>query len=206
VANSWLGIPLSEYEGHMALPGVGQAEMLSSELVSLAAAHHPRSVAIIGCAGGNGFDRLAPFALERLVGIDINPAFVEIARDRYAATIHGLELHAGDIEVPLEIAPVDLVFAGLVLEYVDLARAMRTLRLLCTAGGHLIALLQLASRSLPAVSASPYTSLQALADCMRLHEPGTVALVAEQAGFRLESERKINLPSGKEFAALTFAG
>jgi SAM-dependent methyltransferase len=207
VGNPWLGIPLSDYERHMALPGVGQAEMLSSELLTAVAAHRARSLAVIGCAGGNGFDRLASVALERVVGIDINPAFIEVARERHSASLHGLELYVGDIGMPLEIAPVDVVFAGLVLEYVELAGAMRTLRALCRGdGGHLIALLQLASRSAPPVSPSPYTSLATLGECMRLHQPKAVIEAAERAGFRRESERKRVLPSGKEFSLLTFAG
>jgi len=203
---TWLGIPLSDYEQHMSLPSVGQAQMLASELAAAVAAHAARSVAVVGCAGGNGFERLASLPLERVVGIDINPAFIEAARSRHARVVRGLELHAADIEsAPLEIAPVDLVFAGLVLEYVDVARAMHALRALCAVGAHLVCLLQLPSRSLPAVSDSPYASLQVLGDAMRLHQPAAVTEIGAAAGFTLESERRIVLPSGKEFSVLTFA-
>jgi hypothetical protein len=32
MSNPWLSIPLHDYEGHMALPHVGQAKMIANEL------------------------------------------------------------------------------------------------------------------------------------------------------------------------------
>ena len=60
--NLWLTIPLSDYEGHMWMPSIGQADMLSSQFASLLAEFSPASVAVIGSAGGNGFDRVSPNA------------------------------------------------------------------------------------------------------------------------------------------------
>ena len=54
----WREIPLSDYEAHMSLPSVGQARMLADQLALLLERHAPISVAIIGCAGGNGLDRI----------------------------------------------------------------------------------------------------------------------------------------------------
>ncbi len=70
----WLDIPLADYEGHMALPGVGQAEMLATLFAQLLATWTPVSAAVIGCAGGNGFDRVRVEITKRLVGIDIKSA------------------------------------------------------------------------------------------------------------------------------------
>jgi spermidine synthase len=82
----------------MELPQIGQAEMLADELASAVRQHSPASVAIIGCSGGNGFDRLDTSGVERIVGIDINPDYVETARRRYAKRFHGLELYVADIQ------------------------------------------------------------------------------------------------------------
>lgn len=43
----------------MALPTVGQSLLIANELDILVRIRSPDSVAIIGCAGGNGFDRVA---------------------------------------------------------------------------------------------------------------------------------------------------
>jgi hypothetical protein len=69
VMNSpWLDVPLADYEGHMALPGIEQAQLLSDIFAGVLAKFSPRSVAVIGCAGGNGFDRIPP-AISRVVGL-----------------------------------------------------------------------------------------------------------------------------------------
>ena len=123
----WLSIPLEEYEGHMALPEIGQAQMLAGELEFAVRRYSPKSIAIIGCAGGNGLDRLVGSGIERNVGIDINPAYVEMVSRRFRSRISGLELHVADIQSALpQIRSVDLVFAALILEYVNVAMTMRS--------------------------------------------------------------------------------
>ncbi|HEX9200974.1 MAG TPA: hypothetical protein VF865_15545 [Acidobacteriaceae bacterium] len=74
--NPWLTIPLEDYEGHMAMPDVGQAKMLANEFEELLKTYAPTSAALIGCAGGNGFEEAAKTGLTRLVGLDINPTYI----------------------------------------------------------------------------------------------------------------------------------
>jgi hypothetical protein len=202
--NPWLDIPLAEYEGHMALPAVGQAEMLADELEFAIRQHSPKSIAVLGCAGGNGFDRLLGKRIERIVGIDINPAYVEAARCRFQSRIPGLELHVADIQHALpELAPVDLLFAALILEYVDVSMTMGSLQTLCALGGALVIILQAASPSSEAVSPSPYESVRLLAPAMRLLDPAEVKSQAIAAGFSLASSRVVSLQSGKRFIVLS---
>ena len=52
MSNPWLTIPLEDYEGHMAMPDVGQAKMLANEFEELLKIYAPTSAALIGCAGG----------------------------------------------------------------------------------------------------------------------------------------------------------
>jgi hypothetical protein len=52
--NPWLDIPLTDYEGHMSLPSVDQARFLADRFGELVERYTPKSIAIIGCAGGNG--------------------------------------------------------------------------------------------------------------------------------------------------------
>ena len=74
--NPWLSIPLEDYEGHMALPDVRQAKMLSNEFEELLRTYSPLSAALIGCAGGNGFEEAHRAGVRCAVGLDINPAYV----------------------------------------------------------------------------------------------------------------------------------
>jgi hypothetical protein len=205
MTDPWLLIPLGDYERHMSLPGVAQAQMLSAELAAAVRAHAPRSVAVAGCAGGNGFEALTAGQLQRIVGIDINPDYVAAARARFGSGLPGLELYVADITSALaRVAPVDLVFAGLLLEYVDVTKALKTLRELCSPAGCIVVVLQLPSGDLPAVSPSPFASLRALSASMRLRDPADVAAAARAAGLARQSERILALPSGKRFAVLTF--
>ena len=203
--NPWLEIPLAEYEGHMALPTVRQAEMLADELEFAVRQHSPKSIALLGCAGGNGLDRLVGTGVERVVGIDINPAYVEAVRSRFRSRIPGLELYVADIQCALpELAPVDLLFAALIFEYIDVAMTMSSLQTLCTPGGALVIILQAASSSLEAVSPSPYKSIRLLAPAMRLLDQADVQNQAIAAGFSLASCRVVNVQSGKRFIVLSF--
>jgi hypothetical protein len=43
--NPWLDIPLSDYEGHMALPGVAQAQLLAEILAGQLRSLQPASLA-----------------------------------------------------------------------------------------------------------------------------------------------------------------
>src|SRR5262245_30986102 len=167
--------------------------------------YSPKSVAVIGCAGGNGLDRLVESGIERIVGIDINPAYVETVRRRFRPRIPGLELHVADIQSMLpQIAPVDLIFAALILEYVDVPMTMRSFLKLCAPDGALVVILQSASPNVEKTSPSPYKSIQLLAPAMRLLDEGHVQERAIAAGFSLASSRVVSLRSGKDFVVLCF--
>lgn len=134
VASPWLDIPLADYEGHMALPEIAQARMLADELEIAVRQHTPSSVAIIGCSGGNGFERLIGTTVERVVGLDINPTYVAAAQARFGTRMPKLALYVADIQDSLpNIMPVDMIFAGLIFEvcgfgysYAQLAETLRT--------------------------------------------------------------------------------
>ena len=199
--NVWLQIPLQDYEAHMALPAVAQASMIADQLEKLLAEEAPDSVAVIGCSGGNGFDRLPEGSSCRVIGVDINPGYLEAARARYQAALPGLELYTADIQDDRQIfTPVRLVYAALIFEYLDIPSALRTLRRHCAPAGLLAVLLQKPHRNLAAVSDSGYASLMKLAPVMRLVEDEELADAARQVGFNLESVASIVTPAGKEFS------
>lgn len=196
----WLDIPLADYEGHMALPGVGQADMLATQFAQLLATWTPQSAAVIGCAGGNGFDRVRTEITKRVVGIDINPHYIQELAYRYAHRIPGLELYVRDIQGPLgAIRPVQLVYAALVMEYVEPAAALRNLGPLCGAGAILATVLQLPADT-PPIADSPFARLKDLAPALRLVEPAALAAMAAEQGLALLATRQITLSSGRQFA------
>src|SRR5262245_32327298 len=115
--NPWLDIPLADYESHMALPAVGQARVLADKLAMLVRQRAPASLALIGCAGGNGLDRIEPRAVKRIVAVDINADYVTQTNLRHAGRLKNLELYCADVQSgALCFEPVDLIYAALIFE------------------------------------------------------------------------------------------
>jgi len=202
----WLTIPLADYEGHMALPGIEQSNFLSTVLSQQLEVFRPASLAVVGCAGGNGFERIDPQSTKRVVGIDINESYLNATRSRYGHAFDRLDLNALNIELRgPAVAPVELIYAALIFEYVDSERTMANLASLCSPGGHLVTVLQISSSTTEPVSPSPYVSLQTLGPVMRLVESDILAGIATAAGFTRLSASRVRLPSGKEFAIDVFS-
>ena len=199
----WLEIPLDDYEKHMSLESVGQATMLADRFAALVLRLRPASVALFGCAGGNGLDRLEPGQVDRVVAVDINPRYIDASAKRYAGRFAEFETMCADVQSPnLRFEPVDLSYAGLLFEYVELSSAMATLKSNCRDGGTLATVLQLPGESL--VSPSPYRSLDRLAPAMKLIAPAKLAAAAAAVGFAADASEIIRLSSGKSFCLQTF--
>ena len=205
MSNPWLEIPLADYEAHMALPSIGQSRLIAEQLDALVRTLCPHSVGIIGCAGGNGLDRLAGAGVSRVVGVDLNPDYIEQTRQRYEGRLPGLELYTADIQTASSLfEPVDLLYVALVLEYVDLERTMSTLWRHCKTDGVLAVVSQLPHETMTEVSPSPYTTLCRLTPVMHLVSPEELQRQARHAGFCTEASSTILSPGGKSFSVDTF--
>jgi hypothetical protein len=135
--NPWLSIPLEEYESHMS--EVRQSELLSELFREALDRCRPRSVAILGIAGGNGLEHIDATVTTRIVGIDINSPYLQQVRSRYAH-LPGLELHEVDLSAGLPaIEPVELVHAALIFEH---ALCLPAAVSMTAPGGHLAVVLQ----------------------------------------------------------------
>jgi len=201
----WQEIPLLDYEAHMSLPAVGQARMLADQLAQLIERYTPTSVAIIGCAGGNGLDRIDSTRVERVVAIDINPEYIAAAERRHAGRLANLDLRCADVQSErLTFDPVELIYAALIFEYVDISATLATLKRNLRPGGTLAVLLQLPHSDQRAVSVSPYRSLNRLISVLKLVAPDELRSRAMAAGFAVGSSDRIDLPSGKQFWLQTF--
>jgi ubiquinone/menaquinone biosynthesis C-methylase UbiE len=205
MGNPWLDIPLDDYEGHMSLPEVGQAQMIADQFDRAIMRWSPASIALIGCAGGNGLERIAAGTIERIVGVDVNPGYLEQTRVRHARRLQELELICADIQSDsLRYEPVDLTYAALLFEYVDVPATLKTLMRNSRRNAVLTAVLQLPHATLNTVSQSPYTSLGILASAMTLVSPEVFCHAALKAGFVIVDSATIELLSGKQFSVQNF--
>jgi SAM-dependent methyltransferase len=205
MSNPWLNVPLEDYEGHMSLSVVGQAQMLAEQLERALERWAPASIAVIGCAGGNGLEKIAGRAVERVVAVDVNPDYIERVRTRYAERLPTLELVCADVQSDsLTYGPVDFTYAALLFEYVGVLSTLRTLKRNSRPNAVLTAVLQLPHPTIHAVSPSPYKSLRSLASAMTLVAPETLRHTAADAGFAAADSTIIELSSGKRFCVQNF--
>jgi SAM-dependent methyltransferase len=100
--------------------GADQLAPLARIFGEVVAAARPRSIALLGCATGNGLEAVDPAVTSRVVGVDLNPEYLALARRRHAALGEALDLRCADLlACALEPAAFALVHAALVFEHLD---------------------------------------------------------------------------------------
>jgi SAM-dependent methyltransferase len=199
----WLLIPAEDYESHMAM--VGQSELLRVLFSDLYAQRKPRRLAVLGCTTGGDLELVDPDVTELVVGLDLNPAYLEIARRRlkgFGSRLHLIQGNALDAE----LAPVafDLVHAALLLEYVDPVALFWRIHRWLSADGVCSVITQEPTPDIPDVTATRFDSLQLLRGRMSLRTAAEVEILADQAGLRLVRRRPVDLASGKRLVHSIF--
>lgn len=186
--NPWLSIPASDYEAHMSDAQVGQLQYLSAVFARALARHHPLSIACLGCTTGNGFEHLPGSGVRRVVAVDVNPQYLEILQERHGSRIAGLTTLCADlVECKLDEASFDLVWAGLVFEYVDVNAVLEKVARWLRPRGVLSVVLQLPSPGRDHVTATPIASVRQLEPFMKLVEPKELERVALRHGLQCEA-------------------
>jgi SAM-dependent methyltransferase len=209
VENPWLSIPVADYEGHMGAAGVGQLAPLAGIFAQVYTAARPPSVALLGCATGNGLEAIDPAVTPRTVGIDVNPQYLAIARGRHARLGAALELRCADLlDCDLGAGAFALVHAALVFEHVDPAALAGRIARWLAPGGICAVVLQLAGADQPppAVSPTAFASLQALSSTMRLLTPDDLRRLFAPHGLDELRAWEAPLPGGKAFHVGLYGG
>jgi ubiquinone/menaquinone biosynthesis C-methylase UbiE len=203
--NPWLDIPLADYESHMALPHVAQSGLLAELFGLVLKMYSPESVAVLGCAGGNGFDRVDPSVTGRVVGIDLNPEYIAATADRFKERLPALQLLVGDMESEaVTFEPVAMIYAALVFEYVNAAAVLKRLPSLLRHDGLLCTIVQLPSASIPSITPSAFASIGGLSTVMRLVSPQELRELAAEQELQEVHQQQSELPSGKRFQMQVF--
>jgi hypothetical protein len=197
MSNPWLSIPLEDYEGHMSSPAVRQLTELASLFKKALHRCNPESVAVLGVAGGNGLEEIDPTTTNRIVGVDINPHYLDEVRQRFGH-LAGLELHCCDLsERNFNPPSVALVHAALLFEHAGTAVPLDNALSLVSSGGHLSVILQLPSKEEDSVAPTNYKSMQTLKPNFALIDITGFQRLLRQKGFQLVEEDTRHLPAGK---------
>jgi hypothetical protein len=197
--NPWLAVPLSDYEQHMSSAEVRQLSALS-DLFAEAVRHcRPESVAILGVAGGNGLDHIDSSHTRRVVGLDLNPLYLEAVRQRYSH-LPGLELRCINLSEQLvDLAPVQLVHAALIFEHAGVDCCLENAVSMVAPRGTFSVVIQLPAETGEAEVASRLPSIRKLKHRFSLVSPAWLRESLEGRGFRLTRQTIRNLPGGKCF-------
>lgn len=199
MSNPWLTVPLSEYEQHMSSVEVQQLGALSDLFAEVIGRCRPLSVAVLGIAGGNGLDHIDSSITARVVGLDLNPLYLEAVRDRYSH-LSGLELLCVDLsEQRVKFEPVQLVHAALVFEHAGVDCCLDNAMSMIVPGGNLSVVLQLPAESDQTVIGSQFSSIQNLESHFSLISPTWLCESLAGHGFRLIYQTKRPLPASKGF-------
>jgi SAM-dependent methyltransferase len=199
----WLAIPADDYEAHMR--AVGQSALLRAMFLRVYSEHRPKRVAILGCTTGSDLLLLDPDTTEQAIGVDLNPAYLAVARERTAALGSKLQLVEGDVlRVELPHGGLDLVHAALLLEYVDPLSLFGRIRAWLAPGGICSVVTQEPATEQPAVSETAYPSLRALAPRMRVRDARQVVTLARHCGFILVGQHAATASGGKSLVSSTF--
>ncbi|MCA9194196.1 MAG: class I SAM-dependent methyltransferase [Planctomycetales bacterium] len=189
--NPWLSIPAEEYEMHMAHPDVLQSQFLEEVFADGIRLSAPRSIALLGCATGNGLQHVDAEKVTRVTAVDLNLAYLAVARDRCAHRLPQLEFVESDIlDCDFADGAFDLIHCALLLEYVDPVAALPKIARWMAPDGVLVIVLQLASPNAQPVSETGCESLKLLEPVMTLHEPDAIGMIAGESGL-VESHREV---------------
>jgi SAM-dependent methyltransferase len=203
--NPWLDIPDADYVGHMNSPAVSQRPVLSRLMAEALAAVQPQAMLVLGCSTGNGLEHVNPTVTSRVAVIDLNPEYLRRLGEQCSNPGFALDVQCVDLaHAGFEPETFDLVHAALILEYLEWPLLLPRVASALKHGGALSVVLQLPSASSPAVTPSPFVTLQSLESLFHFVDPAVLVEAASDSGLTLSSRRTEPLPAGKAFEVLRF--
>lgn len=199
--NPWLNIPFSDYENHMA--EVGQSQILSKLFADCLNEYKPATVALLGCATGNGLENICDQQIRSIHAVDINPVFLEQLNHRFTGTIAGLSTHCIDLQnEELPFSGIDLIFCGLLLEYVEPETVVPKLAEVLASNGVIVFVIQ-QSLSSSFVTKTRFTSLEKLSGFGREINIDDLTVILSISNLAVVKSIEIQVNESKLFRVFT---
>jgi trans-aconitate methyltransferase len=200
MTNPWLKIPAADYEGHMSSPSVAQQSFLAQEFKESLESHDSSTIALLGCATGNGLEHIDKSVTRKVTAIDINPEYLTKLRQCYGDSVPGLEIVEADLETcAIGNQAYSLIFAGLIFEYLDPLKLLLKINCWLCSDGVMVTVLQLPVEHLKKITDTPYVSLKKLDAIMKFISPHDFKSMAYGAGLKERKAKTVTLESGKSF-------
>lgn len=197
--NAWHNIPLEDYEKHMEHHEVAQAQLLNTLTKKYLEKYRPQRPLFLGVSGGNGLEHIDAGSTETVVGLDINPAYLEETRKRFDARINNLVLVHADIATSREsFLQSDFVWAALIFEYVDLRKGFEFISNNIDRSNVLVITVQ-QNNGNQSVSQTGVESVKAVKDIFKPVNIEELQSIASASGFEIMGREENTLPNGKVF-------
>lgn len=198
--NPWLQIPSNEYEEHMSAPHVQQLQILNEIFRKVLDQFNPRSICILGCTNGNGFEHLIGRDLETIIGVDINYRYLAECRAWFAEDLPALNLVCANIdEFEIPNSNLNLIHAALIFEYVDVKKLLTKISGWLNYGGVLSVVLQMPGDSSEPVSETEFESIKKLSSVIKLVDVKEFVYWAEKNSLNEIYSSYVHLQKGKKF-------
>jgi ubiquinone/menaquinone biosynthesis C-methylase UbiE len=200
--NPWLAVTAADYDGHMR--EIGQAQALEHIFAEAYARFSPRVLCVLGCGTGCGLSCVDPASTERVVAVDLNRKYLQLARRRNPQLEPVAEWKRAPVEsLSFPARTFDMVHAALLLEYIEWRPAVVKIASWLKKGGVFSAVLQLPRGRM--ITPTRYRTIPLLQPVHRLVPPREFLACARRIGLDPVYTREIPLPGGKRFlhAALT---
>lgn len=199
----WQEISLSDYENHMKLDSVQQLQTMNAMMAKQLAYPGIRSAMILGIAGGNGLEHADPQKLKKIYGVDINPDYLQVCRQRFPALVGVLDCICTDLAAkPTQLPHADLVIANLLVEYIGypcFQRVIQAVQPLCVSCGIQI------NTDDGFVSDSPYLHVfDRLEEVHHQMEAESMTAAMAGIGYCLTHRHTYPLPNGKQLVQLDY--
>jgi len=202
--NPWLRIPLEDYERHMCHHLVGQSVLLNFLTKKYLDEIKPEIAVFLGIAGGNGLEHININITKSVIGIDINPDYLNIAFERYKHTITSLQLMNLDLVKNSEsICKADFIWAALVLEFTGIDKALEFCTNNIQKDGHLVVSIQ-SNNNRQSISPTGIESIKKAGEIFSIVNPDMLQSRAAETGYRLIGKEENELPNGKSIMTFHF--
>jgi ubiquinone/menaquinone biosynthesis C-methylase UbiE len=194
--NPWLAVTAEDYDGHMR--EIGQAQALESIFARACARFTPRVLCVLGCGTGCGLSCIDPASAERVVAVDLNRKYLQLARKRNPQLELVTEWRCAHVEsLSFPGRTFDLVHAALLLEYIEWWPAVAKIARWLKKDGVLSVVLQLKRGRM--ITPTRSKTIPLLRSMHRLVPPRQFFACARRTGLNPVYTREVPLPGGKRF-------
>ena len=196
--NPWQKIPYSDYEKHMKNENVYQLQTLNKIFKTHLKSFQPKSLLVLGCGGGNGFEHIDDQITKRVIGLDINSSYLEICNELYSVKKYSLKLINSDFDIyDASSFQVDFISCSLFLEYVNIESAILKMIRMLKNNSHLSIVIQ-RSNKVNFVSNTNVESLNVLEEIAKEIDEKNFEKLLIKYGLNIIAKKVFILPNKKE--------